>query len=194
MTFQEHAIVFNDSTVQAKSHFHEFCGLFHSTIEKHFKGFFFKTSSFQKRSGFTLVEVLISLLVMGLAISGLLDLLHWGQVRYESLARSPGLRMAISDLRRAVRNAVTTGKLPLEIRDGRLVDNGSASNSLASMQLSGDTAPAMLRIASISLRPYGTQSVFVKLDLFEDRNHDNHAQPGEKLQSPVWCFRMRDCQ
>ncbi|MFZ2956769.1 MAG: prepilin-type N-terminal cleavage/methylation domain-containing protein [Candidatus Ozemobacteraceae bacterium] len=135
---------------------------------------------FRQASGFTLVEVLISLLVMGLAISGLLNLLRWGQARYESLSRSPVTRTAISDMRRAVRNAVATGRLPLEIRDGKLVGN--------------DSTPATLRIASISVRPYDTQSLFVKLDLFEDHNHDGHIQQNEKLQSPVWCFRLRDQQ
>ncbi|MBF0498532.1 MAG: prepilin-type N-terminal cleavage/methylation domain-containing protein [Candidatus Riflebacteria bacterium] len=145
-------------------------------------------------AGFTLIEVSISLLIMGLAISGLLDLLHWGQLRYTTIERDSRTRMAVAEIRRSVRKAIITGHLPLEVRDGKLVDTDSLSADHQSTQTRPGELAETLRIASIAVRPYDTQSVFVKLDLFDDLNHDGRIQSVERLPSTVWCFRLRDSQ
>lgn len=128
------------------------------------------------RRGFTLVEILISLLVMGLAISGLLDLLHWGQMRYQAIAEQPRIRSAIGAIRRTIRSQVMAG-LPVALKDGLPTDLHQPVGTL--------------RIASLSVQAYDGATMFVHADLFDDRNRDGTIQSGETLPGVLWCFRTR---
>ena len=121
-----------------------------------------------EQRGFTMVEILISLLVMGFAVNGLLTLLHWGQLRYEAITDGPRLRGALGTLRRTVRSQVMAG-IPHHLPAGL----------------------GNLRVASISYRPYDAETVMVQAALFEDRNGDGHQQSSEALPPVLWCFRTR---
>ena len=131
----------------------------------------------RRRAGFTLVEILICVLLMGLSVGGLLDLLTWGTKRFDLLAREPQRRAGIADLRRCLRSLAAQGQI--------------ATGTLSPSHWPGLRLPAgSLRIAQLAGRVQD-DLVFVRADLFDDVNGDGRAQAGERIRTPMWCFRTR---
>jgi len=129
-----------------------------------------------KRIGFSLLEVMIAILVMGMSVTGLLNLLQWGQVRYRTLSESWNVRSTYAQLRRHVRNEIFQGNLT------------KLSQPLLAMHLSHQLN---FHIADFSVQRYSQEAFFVRVRLFLDRNGNNREDEQEKLPPEFWCFRIR---
>ncbi|HEY9069279.1 MAG TPA: prepilin-type N-terminal cleavage/methylation domain-containing protein [Candidatus Ozemobacteraceae bacterium] len=127
--------------------------------------------------GFTLLEVLVTLLIMGLATTGILQLLTYGTREYEELTRGWRQREGISTLRRACRQAVMGGNiagLTPAFAEALLTRTGSG-----------------LRSAGLIVRPQASGTWFIQPRLYDDRNGNGREDAGEPLPLTVWCFRDR---
>ncbi len=124
--------------------------------------------------GFTLVEVLVSMLIMGMTATGLLQLLDYGGRQYNEIARGWKQRESLSSLRRACRQAVATGNTVA-------LTSAFGENILSSI----DTR---LRLASLTVRPCLPRAWFVQVRLFDDANRNGREDGGEALPLTTWCF------
>ncbi|HNW34596.1 MAG TPA: prepilin-type N-terminal cleavage/methylation domain-containing protein [Candidatus Ozemobacteraceae bacterium] len=127
--------------------------------------------------GFTLLEVLITLLVMGLTTTSLLQLLVYGGRQYDGLARGWKQREALSSLRRSCRGVVMSGRtsaLTPEFADAVLKRIGNR-----------------LRLSGLTVRASSPRAWFVQVKLFEDGNLNGREDSGEALPLTTWCFCER---
>jgi len=127
--------------------------------------------------GFTLLEVLVTLLVMGFTTTGLLQLLVYGGRQYDGLARGWKQREALSSLRRTCREAVMSGRgsaLTPEFADAFLKRIGNR-----------------LRLSVLTVRACSPRAWFVQVKLFEDANLNGHEDRGEAIPLTTWCFCER---
>ncbi len=127
--------------------------------------------------GFTLVEVLVSMLIMGMTATGLLQLLDYGGRQYNEIARGWKQREGISALRRACRQVVATGNA------------ATLSPTFGERVL--ERIDARLRLAGLSVRPSAPRAWFVQARLFDDANRNGREDSGEALPLTTWCFCER---
>ncbi len=126
-----------------------------------------------RRGGFSLLEITVALLILGLSVTGLLNLLQFGQLRYGAIDAGWRQRQLLTALQRRFRAAATTG-------------------AIASLTLPDLTAAAgRLRVATWSWSPCPPDAVFVQARLFDDRNRNGRADPVEALPAQIWVFRTR---
>ncbi|HOT27410.1 MAG TPA: prepilin-type N-terminal cleavage/methylation domain-containing protein [Candidatus Ozemobacteraceae bacterium] len=127
--------------------------------------------------GFTLVEVLVSMLIMGLTTTGLLQLLDYGGRQYTEIARGWKQREGLSALRRACRQAVAAG-------------NASALSPSFGESVLG-SIDTRLRLAGLTVRPCAPRAWFVQVRLFDDANRNGREDDGEAQPLTTWCFCER---
>ena len=127
--------------------------------------------------GFTLVEVLVSMLIMGMTATGLLQLLDYGGRQYNEIARGWKQREGLSALRRACRQAVAAG-------NATALSPSFGENVLGSID-------ARLRLAGLTVRPSAPRAWFVQVRLYDDTNRNGREDSGEALPLTTWCFRER---
>lgn len=127
--------------------------------------------------GFTLVEVLVSMLIMGMTATGLLQLLDYGGRQYNEIARGWKQRECLSALRRACRQAVAAGN--------------TASLSPAFGESVLESIDGRLRLGGLTVRPCAPRAWFVQLRLFDDANRNGREDGGEALPLTTWCFCER---
>lgn len=132
------------------------------------------TGSHQASRGFSLLEISIAMLVMGLSVSGLLTLMQYGQLRYGALDSGWRYRQEIDRLHRFFRSAVARGD-PLEtlVAPPRPEPTGG------------------VRLASWTWAAQPPDSVFVQARLYEDRNRNGREEVAERISPQVWVFRVR---
>ncbi len=124
------------------------------------------------RRGFTLVEAVVAVLILGLAAGSLLQMLHWGWARYNSAAEQEDLMSWITTFRTHLRDAAQTGKAPDE---------------RALLQFM-TRRPGQVQAVALTLKRDG-DLVYARPDLFIDRNRNRKCERQERLLSPVFCFR-----
>lgn len=127
--------------------------------------------------GFTLIEVLVSMLILGLTAASLLQLLMFGGKQYDELARGWKQRETVSALRLACREAVLTG-------NAAALTPAFAENILR-------RAGNRLRMSGFSLRACAPRAWFVQARLFDDVNLNGREDRGETVPLTTWCFCER---
>lgn len=127
--------------------------------------------------GFTLIEVLVSMLIMGLTATSLLQLLTFGGRQYDELARGWKQREGVSALRRVCRQAVTSG-------------NAAALTPAFVGSFLGRLGNR-LRLSGFFLRASAPRAWFVQVRLFEDANLNGREDSGEAIPLTTWCFCER---
>jgi|GEM_PF-1662151 len=132
------------------------------------------------KSGFTLIEVVVSLLIMGISVSGLLNLFQWGQQRYSALTKSWRTRTAVGDFQRFLRQQICSGDI--------------ASLSIGLIEKEATFLKSNLRLTSFTVKPYTNGGVFVSAGLYEDFDKNGKVNRGEELPPVLWCFRVRTNQ
>lgn len=130
------------------------------------------------KKGFTLMEVLVAILVMGLVSNGLMNLLYWGRLRYQALDEGWREREVLKSLHQKLRQHVSRGDLDAVADIARHFDRHFST-------------PFPLHCTSIDVKSYASDTVFIKPSLYIDRNRNGHEDPAEKLPAQVWCFRIR---
>ncbi len=127
------------------------------------------------RKGFSLLEITVVMLIMGLTITALLQLFDWSQMRYSDISRGWQRRAGLTEVRLWLRERVIHSEYELI----------NVKNLTSAVKL-----PASLRIANIKLREHSDNTWFITLDYFEDRNRNQKADPGES-ETRLFCFRGR---
>ncbi len=131
------------------------------------------------KKGFTLMEVVVAILVMGLVSTGLLNLLHWGRMRYHAIDDGWRERDVLKALHRTLRSEISAGRLDAIRQIPQQFERQFPT-----------TLP--LHCTGIDVRPYASDTVFVRPNLYVDRNRNGREDPQETLPAQVWCFRIRN--
>lgn len=129
------------------------------------------------KTGFTLMEILISILVLGFSISGLLNFLKWGQTSYLVIAATCHKNLILNDLRDTLRAEIAKGT--------------DMTSSLPKSLVDRIPKGGRFRLARLESKPYGSGAVFVTAVFYEDRNRNGMADQGEERFNRLWCFRKR---
>ncbi|PKL50446.1 MAG: hypothetical protein CVV42_02830 [Candidatus Riflebacteria bacterium HGW-Riflebacteria-2] len=127
------------------------------------------------RQGFSLLEITVVMLIMGLTITALLQMFDWSQMRYTDISRGWQRRAGLTEIRLWLRERVMHSEL----------DRINIENLVDAVRL-----PAGLRIAGIKLREHNNDTWFITLDFFDDRNRNKKPDPGES-ETRLFCFRGR---
>lgn len=129
-------------------------------------------------AGFSLPEILVSLLIMGFSLSGLLGFLRWGQMTYVHLTEAWQSRLFFNDMRRSLRHILTA-------RDLDLVAGG--------LRLSPDLLPVskVVKTIEVRVRPSSRETFFAVGRFFEDLNRNGRQDAHEPELSRTWVFRRR---
>ena len=127
-------------------------------------------------SGFSLLEVSVVIFVMGIAITALLQMFDYGHLRYNAISTGWKGRMALTELRIWLRNKVAVSEI-----DAITVENIKKLVKL----------PHNFTVASVNVSGYDTETYFIKLHIFDDRNGDGKVNESETSIKRLFCFRRR---
>jgi prepilin-type N-terminal cleavage/methylation domain-containing protein len=132
-------------------------------------------ASSRSRTGFSLLEVLVVLMIMGLATQGLLQLLHWGHLRYRTLSDGWQERAILTSCRTTLRRELARpGPHPGDEEIRRILD-----------------IRAPWAVAELSVKQYAQGAVFVRIVLYRDRNGNGRPDPAEQTSPLFVCFQRR---
>ncbi len=127
------------------------------------------------RNGFSLLEITVVMLIMGLTITALLQMFDWSQMRYTEISRGWQLRAGLCEVR-------------LWLRD-RVIHSASEEINLANL-VKAVRLPTNFYISAIKLRQHSDNTWFITVDFFDDRNRNRTADSGE-TETRLFCFRGR---
>ncbi len=127
------------------------------------------------KKGFSLIEIVISLFVMGLTITALLNVLDWSNKKYNQSSTEWKERTCLTEARLWLRNQILNSN-EVELSLKKLSDSvkcpyGFAYNELKITKQDGNT-------------------YFIKIGVYEDKNRNGTADANE-ITSRLYCFRRR---
>ena len=128
-----------------------------------------------KKTGFSLIEITIATLAMGLTITALLDFFNWTLIRYREENSDRSIRSAVSTLKLKLR------ELP-ESTDPASLDTKSIAKLVA--------LPENIFVNSVKIRTYSKDTWLVSIELYEDKNRNSIAESTE-IQKELFCIRRR---
>ena len=128
-----------------------------------------------KRSGFSLLEITVVMLIMGLTITALLQMFDWSQMRYGEISRGWQRRAGLAEVRLWLRERIIHSEY----------EQISAGNLARAVKL-----PVNFYIAGVKLRAHSDNTWFITVDYFDDRNHNKSPDSGE-TDTRLFCFRGR---
>ncbi len=127
------------------------------------------------KKGFTLLEVTVSIFVMGLTVTALLNLLNWSNIKYNSTANSWKERACLTEARLWLRN--------------QIINNNETDLSLKLLK-EGTKCPDGFGYNELTITKQEKETYFIKIGIFEDKNRNGVADPNE-ISSRLFCFRKR---
>jgi len=127
------------------------------------------------RYGFSLIEITIATLIMGLSVSGLLTLLNYGQLRYGAIDSGWRQRQELTRIHRFFRDAISRGE-----NAGSIVVPHTVGRS------------GGVRLATWSTSLFPPDALFVQARFFDDRNKNGREETSERMPPQVWVFRVRN--
>ena len=130
------------------------------------------------RHGFSLAEILISLLILGLSLSGLLAFLRWGQMSYIQLTEGWQSRQFLNQVRLHVRRIVAT----------RDLDFSSGAYHLLPERL---PRGGVLKVQELSIKPGNRETCFATGIFYADLNRNGRQDRREQAIRQTWVFRRR---
>lgn len=125
--------------------------------------------------GFSLLEITIAVLVLGLTVTALLQMFEWSHIRYREFTSGWKFNAALSESRIWIRDRIMTSA----------VNEISPSNLAAAVNL-----PLHFHVAELRVTNYNENTFFVRIGLFEDRNRNGKADDHE-TEFRLLCFRRR---
>jgi len=128
-----------------------------------------------ERKGFSLLEITVVMLIMGLTITALLQMFDWSQMRYSEISRGWQQRAGLAEVRLWLRERVINSECDL-------INTENLANAVR--------LPQGMRIAGVRLREHNDHTWFITLDYFDDRNRNQKPDPGES-ETRLFCFRGR---
>lgn len=130
------------------------------------------------KKGFTLPEVLVSILIFGLTLGALLNFLRWGHTFYIQLVEGWQIRSYLNDFRLEVRKIITSEEFSLPSRQGSLSIEALPRNKF-------------FKTLQVKIRKAEENTFFVSGNFFLDKNQNNEADPEEDKITRTWVFRRR---
>ena len=127
------------------------------------------------KKGFSLLEVTVSIFVMGLTVTALLNLLNWSNMKYKVSATSWKERTCLTEARIWVRN--------------QILNNNENNISLKNMN-NDIKCPLGFKYNELKVTKHDDDTYFIKISVFEDRNNNGIADSSEKTDR-LFCFRRR---
>ena len=127
------------------------------------------------KKGFSLLEVTVSIFVMGLTVTALLNLLNWSNMKYIVSATSWKERTCLTEARIWVRN--------------QILNNNENNISLKNMN-NDIKCPLGFGYSELKVTKHDDDTFFIKISVFEDRNNNGIADSSEKTDR-LFCFRRR---
>jgi len=128
-----------------------------------------------RHQGFSLLEITVAMLIMGLTITALLQIFDWSQIRYNEISRGWQRRAGLAEIRIWLREHVIHSEYGLI----------NTENLTKAVRL-----PVNFHIAGVKLREHNNNTWFITVDYFDDRNHNKKPDPGESA-TRLFCFRGR---
>ena len=127
------------------------------------------------KKGFSLLEVTISIFIMGLTITALLNVLNWSNIKYNLSANSWKERTCLTEARIWLRN--------------QIIKNEENNLSLKSL-IQNIKCPAGFGYNDLKITKHDDNTYFIKISIFEDKNHNGKADSNETT-TRLFCFRRR---
>lgn len=124
--------------------------------------------------GFTLIEVLVCILILGLSVTGLLNYLQWGQLHFRVATERWRESASLLGLQALLRKVVTQG-----------VDPGTLPRSYYQSVL------PHLKIRDMKVAETAPETFFITITFFEDRNANDVFDATEPSFQRLWCYRRR---
>lgn len=128
------------------------------------------------KSGFSLLEVTVVMLVMGLTITALLQLFQWGFIRYGMFADDWKKRAFFSEMRIWLRHEVAdsnSNKISIKSLPRRIMENGN------------------IRISELVVKSHASATIFITMNAFDDKNKNGIPENNEKFPARLFCFNKR---
>ena len=127
------------------------------------------------KKGFSLLEVTVSIFVMGLTVIALLNLLNWSNIKYNVSATSWKERTCMTEARIWLRN--------------QILQNGTTNITLDSLKNS-ISCPIGFGYNDLKITKQDNDTFFVKIGVYEDKNRNGIADSNE-TKARLFCFRKR---
>ena len=127
------------------------------------------------RKGFSLIEIVISLFVMGLTITALLNLLNWSNKKYNASSSEWRERTCLTEARIWLRKQIFT--------------NNNIELSLKALSDSVK-CPSGFGYNELKVTKHDENTFFIKIGVYEDKNRNGTADSNE-ITSRLYCFRRR---
>ena len=127
------------------------------------------------KKAFSFLEVTISMFIMGLTITALLNLLDWSNLKYKASANSWKERNCFTETRIWLRNQILKNKNQ-EINIKSLSENVKC--------------PYGFGFCGLNITQKDEETYFIKVSIYEDRNRNGIADKNETTDR-LFCFRRR---
>lgn len=127
------------------------------------------------KKAFSLLEVTVSIFIMGLTVVALLNILTWSNIQYNISSTSWKERTCLTDARIWLRN--------------QIVNNKEENLTLKSL-IENVKCPLGFKYNELKYKKQGSSTYFVKISVYEDKNNNGKADSNETL-SRLFCFRKR---
>lgn len=125
--------------------------------------------------GFSLLEVTIAILTMGLTVAALLNVLQWSNLNYKSVSTNWKERALFTEVR-------------LWLRKQILIQN---NQSPTLTQLEKEVkCPDGYFYKELTVTRDNSKAYFIKLGIYEDRNNNQKADSDE-VTNRLFCFMRR---
>ena len=128
------------------------------------------------KKGFSLLEVTVSILIMGLTVTALLNILNWSNIKYSVSANSWKERTCLTEARVWLRNQIL---------------NKNESNITKKLLSQNVKCPNGFGYSDLVVTKHDNDTFFIKLGVFEDKNHNGTADSDETTTTRLFCFRRR---
>lgn len=127
------------------------------------------------KRGFSLLEITVAILIVGLTVTALVNFLDWSILKYRTLTSSWKERACLSDAKNWLRKQIT-----IENQDNLSLKSLNESVS----------CPSGFAFNELTLIKQDNETFFIKLGIFEDRNRNNMADKDETT-GRLFCFLRR---
>lgn len=127
------------------------------------------------KKGFSLLEMTIVILVMGMTITALLQMFDWSHIRYREIAKGWEERAFLAEIRLWLRDRVMHSQV-------ETINIKAVSAAIK--------APAHLKLSAVNLTEHDPDTFFVQVGYFDDKNRNGKADSLESA-SRLFCFRRR---
>ena len=127
------------------------------------------------KKGFSLLEVTVSIFIMGLTVTALLNILNWSNIKYNASANSWKERTCLTEARIWLRNQIL---------------NKDESNINVKLLSQNVKCPNGFGYYDLKITKHDDNTFFIKIGVFEDKNHNGTADSDETT-TRLFCFRRR---